>query len=52
MNIKDNRFICKLARIGIKTKKHRVYKKQIKRINPLLKANGRVELTINSKKKK
>lgn len=52
MKIADIRLVIKLARIGIKTKKYRTYKKQVKRINPVLKANGREPLQINPKKRK
>lgn len=52
METADICLVFKLARIGLNTKKYRTYKKEIKIINPILKANGIEPLRINSKKKK
>ncbi|NFL43122.1 hypothetical protein FDB61_15655 [Clostridium botulinum] len=51
MELVDIRLVSKLSKIGLRTKKYRTYKKQLKRINPILRANGRKELKVNSKKK-
>ncbi|WP_170816451.1 MULTISPECIES: hypothetical protein [Clostridium] len=47
MNYKNKRLVCKLLIIGIHARSHRIYKKQIKRLNPLLIADGKEELKIN-----
>ncbi|NRT34529.1 hypothetical protein BJV38_002884 [Clostridium beijerinckii] len=46
MNYKDKRLVCKLLIIGIHAKSHRIYKKQIKRLNPLLTEELKINLYV------